>query len=103
MILVVKCQGETVAYKVGCAVSPRIFYSWIGGVTPDFRKKGIATLLRNKQEAWAKQQGYECITVKSMNRFPAMLSLLIACGYQISGYEDNDSPELSKIKFIKQL
>lgn len=103
LILVIKWQGEIIAYKVGYEISPGVFYSWIGGVVPEFRRKGIATLLRRKQEEWATEHGYAFIAVKSMNGFPAMLTLLISSGYQISGYEDKGSPKLSKIEFIKQL
>ncbi|MDD9177605.1 MULTISPECIES: hypothetical protein [Aliivibrio] len=38
-----------------------------------------------------------------MNRYPAMLHLLISSGYHISGYEEEGSTDKSKIKFIKYI
>jgi len=102
-ILIARVGGKPIAYKMGYALSATIFYSWLGGVNPAYRKQGIATQLRQQQEAWALQAGYSQLQVKSMNRYPAMLQLLIASGYQISGYEDNGSTTTSKICFSKAL
>ncbi|WP_035476993.1 MULTISPECIES: GNAT family N-acetyltransferase [Aliagarivorans] len=103
LILVSCCDGKPVAYKAGYHIDDREFYSWLGGVVPAFRKRGIATILRERQEAWALEQGYQWVSVKSMNKYPPMLQLLLASGYQICGYEDNGSTDNSKIRFIKQL
>lgn len=89
LILIARAEGRPVAYKLGYAISDREFYSWLGGVLPEYRRKGIASELRQVQEAWAREQGYHCVRVKSMNRYPAMLQLLIASGYHIVGYEEN--------------
>ena len=97
------CEGEPAGYKVGYAISPTEFYSWLGGVLPVYRRQGVATRLRLEQEQWATESGYTSILVKSSNRFPAMLQLLLASGYQIVGYEDRDDPLSSKISFRKQL
>lgn len=103
LLLVAKSEGRPVGYKLGFALSDTEFYSWHGAVIPAFRKKGIATRLREHQEKWVAEQGFKTISVKSMNKFPAMLQLLISSGYQISGYIDEGSPAESKIKFSKQL
>ena len=39
LILVACSSSEPIAYKVGYAVSQTEFYSWMGGVAPDYRKK----------------------------------------------------------------
>lgn len=103
LILVAKVDDVPVAYKIGYALSGSEFYSWLGGVIPRFRQQGIATMLRKRQEEWAYQAGYSSISVKSMNRYPAMLQLLISSGYQINGYENNGTEGNSKIQFIKKL
>ncbi|GLS83263.1 GNAT family N-acetyltransferase [Paraferrimonas haliotis] len=103
LILIAFDADTPVAYKVGYPLSNQEFYSWLGGVIPSHRKRGIATLLRQEQEIWVQEQGYRCISVKSMNRFPAMLQLLIDSGYQISGYIDKGTPDTSKICFTKSL
>lgn len=103
LILVAYVQEQPVGYKIGYEISGIEFYSWLGGVVPLYRKQGIATKLREKQESWAAESGFDAISVKSMNQYPAMLQLLIASGYQISGYEDNGSLASNKIKFIKYI
>lgn len=103
LILVAKVNGTPVAYKIGYQLTNDQFYSWLGGVHPNYRKQGIATQLRQQQETWAQAAGYSAISVKSMNRYPAMLQLLISSGYSINGYEDNGDELESKILFIKRL
>ncbi len=106
LILVAKIKGLVVAYKIGYALSENVFYSWLGAVVPAYRQQGIATQLRVYQEQWAVNSGYSCINVKSMNRYPGMLQLLINSGYQIHGYQANEDDkygENGKILFIKKL
>lgn len=59
LILIAKINDEAVGYKVGYELSSGSFYSWLGGVLPQFRKLGIATKLREYQESWAKSSGYK--------------------------------------------
>lgn len=103
LILIASHNDKPVAYKVGYALSSTEFYSWLGGVCPKYRKQGVATELRKRQELWALENGYSSICVKSMNQYQAMLQLLISSGYYISGYEDNGCVANSKIIFIKYL
>ncbi len=106
LILVAKIKGIAVAYKIGYALSKNAFYSWLGAVAPSYRRQGIANQLRVYQEQWAVNAGYSCINVKSMNRYPTMLQLLINSGYQIHGYQANEDDkygENGKILFIKKL
>ncbi|MEC7641965.1 GNAT family N-acetyltransferase [Idiomarina sp.] len=101
LILVALEDAKKVGYKLGYALSDTEFYSWLGAVHPSYRGHGIAKQLLKQQEAWVKNKGFKSIRVKSMNRFPAMLQLLISQGYVICGYDDKGSPEKSKIHFIK--
>ena len=103
LALVAYIDNEPVAYKLGYALDSNTFYSWLGAVAPKCRGHGIAQALLNAQEAWVKANNYRTIKVKSMNRFPAMLSLLIKNGYSIVGYEDRGSLRTSKILFTKDI
>lgn len=82
LILVAAWQEQLVGFKVGYALGPQDFYSWLGGVVPGFRKRRLAASLLQAQEQWAVHNGYRRIQVKSHNRFPAMLQLLAAQGYR---------------------
>jgi len=103
LALVAYIDNEPVAYKLGYTLDSNTFYSWLGAVAPKCRGHGIAQALLNAQEAWVKANNYQTIKVKSMNRFPAMLSLLIKNGYSIVGYEDRGSLQTSKILFTKDI
>lgn len=103
LILVAKLDGAIVGYKVGYQLTDETFYSWIGGVIPTHRKHGIASLLLKHQEQWAIDAGYEQMRVKSMNRYPHMLKMLISNGYEIIGLEGGTDTAERKIIFRKQL
>jgi hypothetical protein len=103
LILVARFESKPVGFKVGYELSDGQFYSWLGGVIPEHRQMKVASQLRQLQESWAVENGFNSINVKSMNQFPAMLQMLIGSGYQICGYENNGSITDSKIEFIKFL
>lgn len=84
LILVAYVEGELAGFKLGYEQEEAIFYSWLGGVASDFRRLGLAQSLLEYQETWARRQGYNHIQVKTMNRFPAMLNLLISNQYLIT-------------------
>ncbi|MEE4659359.1 MAG: GNAT family N-acetyltransferase [Halieaceae bacterium] len=100
----VYCEaGNDLAFKLGYAIDDEQFYSWLGGVLPEARGRGVARALLRAQEAWALQQGFREMQVKSMNRFPGMLRLLISSGYQITGVTPHSDQRLNKIHFCKLL
>jgi GNAT superfamily N-acetyltransferase len=103
LILVAKFEGELVGYKVGYQLTEDTFYSWLGGVIPEYRKHGVATLLLNYQEKWARNSRYKEIKVKSMNRFPGMLKLLVSNGYKIVGVDKSVCGSEDKIVLLKRL
>ncbi|GGD25568.1 N-acetyltransferase [Franconibacter daqui] len=76
--------GEKPAgFKLGYALDKDNFYSWLGGVLPEYRRDGVAQALLEAQENWAKEKGYKSISVKTRNSFPAMLMMLVKNGYQV--------------------
>lgn len=103
LILIARIGEVLVGYKVGYELTEDIFYSWLGGVIPEHRKHGVATSLLNFQEKWIRDSGYKQIKVKSMNRFPNMLNLLISKGYEIVGVEESVGSLDRKILFVKAL
>ncbi|PSW13140.1 GNAT family N-acetyltransferase [Photobacterium sanctipauli] len=102
-ILVAEIQGELVGVKIGYQLSESCFYSWLGGVAPAGRRGGVAQALLEAQESWVIAQGYQELRVKSRNRFPAMLRLLLRNGYQIEHMEKKDGINDYRLHFVKQL
>ena len=103
LILIAEADGQPVGCKLGHRAEDGSLYSWLGGVLPAHRKSGLAQQLLARQEAWADEHGFPAITVKSMNRYPAMLRLLIRNGYQIRLVEHFGDPARERIHFIKAL
>lgn len=103
LALVCSDDGRDLGFKLGYAESEHSFYSWLGGVLPEARGRGLAQQLLETQEAWVRQRGFRQIRVKSMNRFPAMLRLLLRNGYLIEGLTQAQDPLRNKIHFVKPL
>lgn len=103
LILIAKAADTIVGYKVGYHLTEDTFYSWLGGVLPDYRRQGFAALLLRYQEQWARDAGYQQIQVKSMACFPAMLALLRSNGYQVLAADESADRPDDKIVFLKSL
>lgn len=103
LILVAEKDNRLVGVKIGYRLSEACFYSWLGGVAPEGRRAGVAQALLDAQEAWVAKQGFEELRVKSRNRFPAMLQLLIKNGYRIEHMEKKDGLEDYRLHFVKTL
>ena len=78
-------DGQVVGCKLGYERKPGHYYSWLGGVHPDFRGQGIARELMSRQHAWCQQQGYRRIRTQTYNRWRAMLLLNLHAGFDIVG------------------
>lgn len=84
LALVAEREGELLGFKVGYQTDTAdVFYSWMGGVRPEFRKHGIADALAEFQESWARERGFRSIYFKTRNRFPAMISFGLNRGFRI--------------------
>ena len=87
-IWIAEIDGELVGYKTGYLIED-YFYSWLGGVVPKFRNRGIARLLATKQEADCKEREIERIKFKTYNRFKEMLIFALRNGFEIVDVEKN--------------
>ncbi|MEM7373886.1 MAG: GNAT family N-acetyltransferase [Bacteroidota bacterium] len=84
LILIAEVAGRLAGFKVGYEREyDGTFYSWMGGVLPVFREQGIATQLADRQEAWARDQGYTAVRFKTRNRFKNMLYFALGRGFEI--------------------
>ncbi|MFK7921841.1 MAG: GNAT family N-acetyltransferase [Bacteroidia bacterium] len=88
LILIKRLDDQDVAFKVGYErKKDGSFYSWMGGVLPQARRKGIALDLALEQERWAKAQGYRSIKFKTLNRHKKMLHFALGRGFDIIGVD----------------
>ena len=91
-----------IGFKIGYQYNQTVFYSWIGGVLPKYRKRNVASTLALSQEKWAKKKGYSKLRTKSMNRFKPMLIFNLKNGFDIIQVYTNESKQ-TKIVFEKTL
>jgi hypothetical protein len=82
----------------------RILYQWIGGTRSDWRGQGHFRALTEEQEAWALENGFDEIIVKTKNRYYEMRSTLAQLRFDIVRFVPHpmDSGE-SKLFFSKRL
>lgn len=101
-LLIVLCdyQNQLVAFKIGYRYNSTTFYSWVGGVLPEQRHKGIAKQLAQLQEEKVKAKGYQTLRTKSMNRFKPMMILNLKNGFDIKNVYTNELGQ-TKIVFEK--
>ena len=104
LALVAEKEGELLGFKVGYqSDKPDTFYSWMGGVRPEFRGKGIATSLAEEQERWAKAQGFTSVFFKTRNRFPGMIQFGVKRGFKIVDLHPKGGVEDYRIVMRKDL
>ena len=78
-------DGELVGFKVGRSNDPRTFESWVGGVLPNARKRGVASQLARLQEAWCRANGFRFIQTETAHDNQAMLTVNLKEGFCIVG------------------
>ena len=82
----------------------RVLYSWIGGTRRDWRGQGFFRALTEQQEAWALDNGFDEVVVKTKNRFYAMRSTLDHLEFNVIKLEPSEEdPRESKVYLSKWL
>ena len=82
----------------------KILYSWIGGTRRDWRGQGFFRALTEQQEAWALDNGFDEVVVKTKNRFYGMRSTLDHLEFNVIKLEvDSGDPGESKVYLSKRL
>lgn len=95
-------DGQVAGFKLGYCDRPGRFYSWLGGVAPEFRRRGIATELMRLQHERCREVGYQRIRTHTTNARRTMLLLNIRAGFDIIGTTNSPGRGL-KIVLERQL
>jgi hypothetical protein len=77
--------SKLVGFKLGYVRDQAQFYSWLGGVLPEYRGLGLASELMRQQHAWCREQKFNKIRTHTTNKFPQMISLNLKHGFEIVG------------------
>lgn len=84
-LLSVAYEGtKVIGYKIGYELTNEKFYSWLGGVHPDYRHLGVASKLMNMQHCHLRKKGYKVVQTKTLNKWRSMLILNIKSGFDIT-------------------
>jgi len=100
--LVAYVNDTPAGFKVGYE-REGYFYSWMGAISPSFRRLGLARKLAEKQEAWARKKGYPHVTFKTRNRLKPMLIFALSRGFDIIEIQPRESIEEYRIILRKKL
>ena len=81
--------GDLVARLSECIefAGRKVLYSWIGGTRRDWRGQGFFRALTEEQEAWALDNGYDEIVVKTKNRLYGMRGTLDHLEFNVIKFE----------------
>lgn len=85
-------DGELIGFKFGYRREPERFHSWLEGVRPDSRRRGVMRALTKTQESWVKARGFQRLTVNTYaEKFPGMYAFLLGSGYRVIATEGRKS------------
>ncbi|HEU5074823.1 MAG TPA: GNAT family N-acetyltransferase [Polyangiaceae bacterium] len=74
-----------IGFKIAYATRSRRLYSWLGGVLPDYRRRGVGKALMDYQHAWAKERGYLNVETGTIRNNVPMMLLNLRSGFEIIG------------------
>ena len=104
LLLVATVSDQPAGFKVGYdRFQDGSYYSWLGGVLPEFRGQGVALQLLQHQEDWVREAGFKGIYVKTRNRFVGMRILLARNGYEVVGFNPHADQADSRLLHYKAL
>ena len=101
-LAVAEVEGTAVGFKLGYQRRPGRFYSWLGGVVPEFRGRNIATELLCRQHRWARRAGFDSVRTKTTNQWRGMLILNLEQGFDVIGTHRDGRGE-TKVMLEKDL
>lgn len=78
---------EWVAFKLGYRRGGSLFYSWLGGVDPDYRRRGLAAELTLRQHDEAATLGFSHVETRTRAANNAMIIVNLRQGFQVCGFE----------------
>jgi GNAT superfamily N-acetyltransferase len=85
LLLVASLDQRPVGFFTGFELKPSVYFAWLYGVLPDFRRHGVASQLMEAAHSWAAEHGYNSIRFECQNQHRPMLHLAIEQGYDIAG------------------
>lgn len=80
-------SGRLLGFKLGYRRGGTLLYSWLGGVRPEARRRGIAHRLMRAQHDWARARGYTHVETRTRTSNSPMIIPNLRSGFEIVGFE----------------
>jgi GNAT superfamily N-acetyltransferase len=103
LLLIANVDRRPVGFSTGFELKPSVFFAWLTGVLPDYRRQGIAMQLHTAQSAWAAEHGYNFIRMECHNQHRPILHMAIALEFNIAGFRWDADRSDNLIIFEKSL
>jgi GNAT superfamily N-acetyltransferase len=103
LVMIATLDEIPVGFFTGFELKPGTFFAWLYGVTPEFRRKAIASQLMAAAHDWIAQHEYSLIRFECQNQHRPMLHLAIQQGYDIVGIRWDTDRAANLIIFEKVL
>ncbi|QNN22152.1 GNAT family N-acetyltransferase [Planctomycetales bacterium ZRK34] len=103
LIMVAHVDDRPVGFTTGFELKPSVFFSWLYGVLPDYRRAGVGSQMMTAVQAWAQEHGYESIRLECQNSHRAMLHMCIEHEYHIHGVRWDPDLGVNLVIFEKTL
>lgn len=103
LLLVANIDKQPVGFATGFELKPSVFFSWLTGVMPEYRRAGVASQLHEAQAQWAIEHGYQHIRMECHNKHRPVLQMAIKTGFNIVGIRWDPDRQDNLIIFEKSL
>ncbi|MFQ5500924.1 MAG: GNAT family N-acetyltransferase [Phycisphaerae bacterium] len=103
LLLVANVEGRPVGFATGFELKPTVFFSWLTGVLPDYRRQSIASQLHEAQSAWAAEHEYPYIRMECHNSHRPIIHMAVAMDFKIVGVRWDQDRHDNLIIFEKSL
>ena len=85
LLLIATLDARPVGFFLGFELKPSVYFSWLFGVLPEFRRVGVASQLMDAVHHWTAEHGYASIRLECQNQHRPIMHMAIAQGYDITG------------------
>lgn len=103
LILLAVVEGRPVGFFVGMELKPSVFFEWLYGVLPDYRRQGVCSQLIEAANAWAAEHEYTFSRLECHNQHRPMLHMAIKHRYDILGIRWDPDHHENLVIFEKEL
>lgn len=103
LILIALIEEKPAGFFTGFELKPDVFFTWLVGVLPDYRRAGVASQLMEAGQAWAQSHGYETARFECHNHHRAMLHMAIKHDYDIVGLRWDPDHAANLVIFEKSI